>query len=142
MTICSERLIDHKDHEKIEIIKLLSERKILDSVSFAKPYNRVIMQEFYANLKKEIFDDTSPFYERVYVRGHMFEFSLLLISSMLNCPLMNSSRKKELDLNFDMHKVAVELTSSALTHWPTENAIASAILTSKYSILHKIAIAN
>ena len=41
-----------------------------------------------------------------------------------------------------MHKVAVELTSSALSHWPTENAIASAVLTSKYSILHKIAIAN
>ena len=41
-----------------------------------------------------------------------------------------------------MHKVAVELTSSALTHWPTENAILSTVLTSKYSILHKIAIAN
>ena len=41
-----------------------------------------------------------------------------------------------------MHKIAVELTSSALTHWPTENAISSAVLTSKYSILYKIAIAN
>ena len=41
-----------------------------------------------------------------------------------------------------MHKVTVELTSSALTHWPTKNAIPSAVLTSKYSILHKIAIAN
>ena len=59
--ICSERLIDHKDHEKIEIIKLLNDRKLLDSVSFAKPYNRVIIQEFYANLKKEISDDNSPF---------------------------------------------------------------------------------
>ena len=47
-----------------------------------------------------------------------------------------------MDLNLDMHKVAVELTSSALTHWPAENAIPSAILTSKYSIFHKIAIAN
>ena len=42
--ICSERLIDHKDHEKIGIIKLLSDRKFLDSISFAKPYNRVIVQ--------------------------------------------------------------------------------------------------
>ena len=72
----------------------------------------------------------------------MFEFSLLLISSLLNCSLMNSSRKNELDLNLDMHKVTVELTSSALTHWPTENVIASAVLTSKYSIFHKIAIGN
>ena len=140
--ICSERLIDQKDHEKIGIIKLLRERKLLDSVSFAKPYNRVIVQEFYTNLKKGISDDNSPFFESVYVRGHMFEFSPLLISSMLNCPIVKSSRKKELDLNLDLHKVAVELTSSALTHWPTENAIPSAVLTSKYSILHKIAIAN
>ena len=136
--ICSERLIDQKDHEKIGIIKLLRERKLLDSVSFAKPYNRVIVQEFYTNLKKGISDDNSPFYESVYVRGHIFEFSPLLISSMLNCPIVNSSRKNELDLNLDMHKIAVELTSSALTHWPTENAIPSAVLTSKYSIFIRL----
>ena len=87
-------------------------------------------------------DDNSPFFESVYVRGHMFEFSPLLISLMLNCPIVKNSRKKELDLNLDMHKVAVELTSNALTHWPIENAIPSAVLTSKYSILHKIAIVN
>ena len=61
---------------------------------------------------------------------------------MLNCPIVNSSRKKELDLKLDMHKVVIELTSSAFTHWPTENAIPSAALMSKYSIFHKIAIAN
>ena len=93
-------------------------------------------------MKKGISDDNSPFFESVYVRGHMFEFSPLLISSMLNRPIVKSLRKKELDLTLDMHKVAVKLTSSALTHWPTENAIPSAVLTSKYSILHKIAIAN
>ena len=129
---CSQRLIDHEDHEKIRIIKLLSDRKLLDSVSIAKPYSQVIVQEFYANLKKEISDENSHFHERVYIRGHTFEFSLLLISSLLNCSLMNSSRKNELDLNLDMHKVAVELTNSALSHWPTENAIASAVLTSNY----------
>ena len=47
-----------------------------------------------------------------------------------------------MDLNLDMHKVAVELISSALTHWPIEKAIPSAVLTSKYSLLRKIAIAN
>ena len=62
----------------------------------------------------------------------MFEFSPPLIGSMLNCSFMNSSRENKLDLNLDMHKVAVKLTSSALTHWPTKNAIASAVLTSKY----------
>ena len=135
-------MIDHKDHEKIGIIKLLNDRKLLDSISFAKPYNRVIVQEFYANLKKGISYDNSHFYERVYLRGHMFEFSPLLISSMLNCSIVNSSRKKELDLNLYMHKVIVELTSSALTHWPIENAIQNAILTAKYSIIHKITIVN
>ena len=61
---------------------------------------------------------------------------------MLNCSIVNSSRKKELDLNLYMHKVIVELTSSALTHWPIENAIQNAILTTKYSIIHKITIVN
>ena len=36
-----ERLIDHEDYEKIRIIKLLSDKKLSDSVSIAKPYNRV-----------------------------------------------------------------------------------------------------
>ena len=90
--ICFERLIDHEDHEKIGIVKLLSDRKLLDSVSMAKPYNRVIVQEFYTNLKKGIFDDNSSFYERVYVRGHMFKFSPLLISSCLNCLIVHNTR--------------------------------------------------
>ena len=84
----------------------------------------------------------SPFYEQVYVRGHMFEFSPLIINTYLNYPIMHSYRVKELDFNFNMHKVATKLIGCALSHWPTKNAIASAVLISKYSILHKIVITN
>ena len=135
-------MIDKDDHEKIGIIKLLNDKQLLDFVSMVKPYNWVIIQEFYENLKFDISYVNSPFYHQVYVRGHMFEFSHWIISSCLNCPIVHSSKVKELDLNFDMHKVIAELTGFAIYHWPVENSIASTVLTSKYSILHKITIAN
>ena len=84
----------------------------------AKPFNRVIGQEFYANLKKIISNMNSLFYEQVYVCGHMFDFSPILISSCLNCLIVHSSWEKELDLNVDMYKVAVELNGNTHFHRP------------------------
>ena len=52
----SKRLIHQKDHEKVEICKLLKDRGLSSTVSMAKPFNWDIVLEFYANLKSNIFD--------------------------------------------------------------------------------------
>ena len=55
---------------------------------------------------------------------------------------MQSNKKKELDLGLDMNMVTVELTGNSFLIWPDLNVLSSVVLTIKYSILHKIAIAN
>ena len=45
-------------------------------------------------------------------------------------------------MNLDMDKVTLELTGFALSKWPLENHLSSSVMSTKYPILHKIAIAN
>ena len=76
------------------------------------------------------------------VRGDIFDFSLVMINSILGTKIMTSKRKKELNLGLDMNNVTMELTRNFVLIWPDLNILSSALLTTKYSILHKIAIAN
>ena len=55
---------------------------------------------------------------------------------------MESSRLRELDMNLDMDKVIAELIGFALSVRLKANYFSSSVLLTKYSILHKIAIAN
>ena len=103
-----------KDYEKAGIMQLLKDRELFDSVCIAKPYNPTLVREFYANLKKRINDIQHPMYELVYVRGDNFDFSPILISSILCTNIVKSKRTKELDLGLDMNLVTKELTSSLL----------------------------
>ena len=105
-------------------------------------YSHAIVQEFYANMKFDIFDLNSHVYHRVYVHDDKYEFSLLFISSFLNYPIVKSTRVKELKLGLDMDIVVIELTGSVETMWPALNTFSSSLLIAKYSILHKITIAN
>ena len=99
----SEKVIDVDDHKKVEVYKLLNDRKLLSTVTMAKHYNKDIVLEFYTNLKSDIFYASSPFYHKVTVRSHEFELSLKLINVYLNCKKVKSQRKRELDVLFDMN---------------------------------------
>ena len=100
------------------------------------------MKEFYANLKKGLNDIHSPMHELVFVRDNLFAFSPILISSILSTKLVLSNKTNELDLRLDMNVVIIELIGSSILIWPDLNVLSSALLIAKYSILHKIAIAN
>ena len=108
----------------------------------AKHYNKDIVLEFYANLKFDISDVTSPNYQKVTVRSHVFDFSPKLISDYLNCKSVKSQRKRELDVLLDMNQFILELTAQAVSVWPSKNKVQSSILSVKYSALHKIALTN
>ena len=140
--IISERLIKLEDYEKTSMVQLLKDRELFDSVCFAKPYSPALVREFYANLKKGINYIQHPMHELVFMRGDNFDFSLILISSILCTKVVKSKRTKELDLGLDMNLVTKELTGSLLLVWPELNVLTSALLTSKYAILHKIVVAN
>ena len=78
----------------------------------------------------------------MFVRDNLFDFSPVLISFILNTKLVKSNRMKKLDLGLDMNVVTIELTEIFFLIWHDLNVLSSAFLTTKYSILHKIAIAN
>ena len=101
-----------------------------------------MVREFYANLKKGINDIQNPMHEFVFVRGDTYNFFPVLISSILCTKVVKSSKTKELDLGLDMNMVTKELTSNLMLVWPELNVLTSALLTSKYVIIHKIVVAN
>ena len=107
-----------------------------------KPFNQDIVVEFNANSKSTISNVYTPQFHKVYMRSNIFYFSQMLISSYLNCHIVESNRQRKLDIVLDMNKVTVELTGFTLTIWPKDNNFLSSTLYVKYSILHKIAIAN
>ena len=78
----------------------------------------------------------------MFVHNEMFEFSSLIISSFLNTTLVKSNRVKELGLRFNMDIVTTELIGNAIYVCPDLCVLSSVVLTTKYSILHKIAITN
>ena len=81
-------------------------------------------------------------HELVFVRGDKYDFSHVLISSILCTKVVRSSKTKELDLGLDMNMITKELTSNLILVWPELNVLTSALLISKYAILRKIAVAN
>ena len=87
-------------------------------------------------------DIQHPMHELVFVRGDKYDFSHVLISSILCTKVVKSNRTKELDLGLDMNIVTKELTGNQMLVWLELNILASAMLTTKYVILHKIAVAN
>ena len=99
--ILSERLIHVGEHEKAGVYKMLSDRKLLGTVTMAKQFNKYIVLEFYANLKSNIFVAQSPNFHKVTVISYVFDFSPKLISNYLNCKIVKSHRKKELDFVLD-----------------------------------------
>ena len=137
-----EKLIKLKDYEKAEIVQLLKDRELFDSVCIAKPLSQALVREFYANLKKEINDIQHPMHELVFVRGDTYDYSPILISSILCTKMVKSKRTKKLDLGLDMNIVIKELMGNQMLVWPKLNILANAVVTIKYVILHKIVVAN
>ena len=88
-----------------------------------KSHNKDIVQEFYANLKGNIDDLNVPIFHKVFVRRHMFDFSLALIKNYLSCPMVENTRAKELDMHLDIDKVVAELTGFVVTVWPKANSL-------------------
>ena len=81
-------------------------------------------------------------HELIFVRGDTYDFSSILIGSILCTKVVRSSRTKQLDLGLDMNMVTKELTGNLMLVWHELNVLTSALLTLKYVILLKIAVAN
>ena len=97
-----------------------------------------VVHEFYANLSDNIAVEGEEQFEKVFVRGHVYEFSPRVINEYLNISIPEDF-VFENDYVFD--DVATELLGYKTT-WPKINVLMVVDLTPKNNGLHKIALSN
>ena len=77
-------------------------------------------------------------FEKVFVRGHVYDFSPRVISEYLNIPIPEN-------FNFERDHVSDDVAYELLGHktdWSRTNVLKVADLTHNYNGLHKIALRN
>ena len=97
-----------------------------------------MLHEFYANLSKTVDMAKSLEFEKMYVCGHVYEFSPKTICEYLKIPMYSFN---EFNKTYIMDVVASELCGTKSTQ-PKNNFLRASELTLKYSGLRIIAINN
>ena len=96
------------------------------------------VHEFYANLSDNIVVPSESQFEKVYVRGNVYEFSRRAICDYLNILVPENSNFEK---DYAIDDIATELLGYKCV-WPKTNVLRIAELTLKYNGLHKIALGN
>ena len=97
-----------------------------------------VIHEFYANLSDKILIVGDDEFEKVFVQGHVYEFSPRVISEYLNITIPENFNYER---DYALDDVASELLGHKTT-WPRTNVLRVANLTLKYIGLHKIVLSN
>ena len=105
------------------------------TVCEVKEYVPRIIREFYANLSEDANSKGKPEFQKVFVRGHLYDFSPKVIYDYLKILLY------DFDKDYDMDVVASELPSMD-NKWLGKKALKVSDLTLKYVGLHKVAMSN
>ncbi|PON49410.1 hypothetical protein TorRG33x02_317800 [Trema orientale] len=134
-----ERNFNLDSFKPLGIVKILKERKWLKTVSKVEGYVPRIIQEFYCNIQEEMANPESPFYHKIFLRGHIYDFNYQVIADYLDIPVVATD---EYVKEYEVDKIASELLGD-LIDWPSHSSTLKLTdLTSKYSGLHKMAIHN
>ncbi|XP_019176276.1 PREDICTED: uncharacterized protein LOC109171660 [Ipomoea nil] len=121
-----------KDGENI--IELLIQGRLLDTVTKIEPFEEKMIHEFYCNLKGESSVPSSPLYGKVYLRGKYYDFSPDVINASYN------TFEQDDQYNHNGDIIAQEITAGNVVL--EKKKIKAACLTSKYAIQQKIALEN
>ena len=96
----------------IGVQKIIKDREWIHTVSDVKGFIPTVVYEFYANLSENLNVAKSLLFEKVYVCGHVYEFSPTAICEFLKI-LMYSFN--EFDKTYIMDGVASELLETKST---------------------------
>ena len=116
----------------------MDERGWVPTISNVPRFVTKVMHEFYVNLSDNIVIEGNNQYEKVFVRGHVYEFSPRVICEYLNISIPKNFKFKK---DYVLDDIATELLGYKLV-WPNTNLLRVADLTLKYNGLNKIAISN
>ncbi|XP_019161144.1 PREDICTED: uncharacterized protein LOC109157760 [Ipomoea nil] len=134
-----QRSVDENQMNSVcNILPLLSEVGLLKTVSSICPYSKLLTYEFYCNLNEDIDNLTGPRPMQIFIRGQWYVFC----PDMINEYYGLSAVHEEAITGWD--SVAKTLTGGQTDTWPSgdKDYLPSSQLTSKYVILHRLALYN
>lgn len=134
--IFCERLLNKSEFGELGFLDSLKNHKLLGMVTKLKPSVKDIVLEFYANLVTGANDHKSPMFHKVFVRGHLFDFSPAIINDYYG------SHRPVVECEATYDQIISELTASVCSNWPGSKSFPAVELSLKYSVLHKIALKN
>ncbi|XP_019173791.1 PREDICTED: uncharacterized protein LOC109169363 [Ipomoea nil] len=134
-----QRTVDENQLNSVcDILPLLNEVGLLKTVTDVCPYSQLLTYEFYCNLSDEIDSLTGPRPMQIFIRGTLYVFGPDVINKYYGLPTVQEETVTEWDV------VAKTLTGGHTTSWPTgdKDYLLSSDLTSRYVILHRLALHN
>ncbi|XP_019181673.1 PREDICTED: uncharacterized protein LOC109176733 [Ipomoea nil] len=134
-----QRTVDKNQLNSVcDILPLLNEVGLLKTVTDVCPYSKLLTYEFYCNLSDEIDSLTGPRPMQIFIRGKWYDFGPAVINKYYGLPTVQEEAITEWDV------VAKTLTGGHTTSWPTgdKDYLLSSHLTSRYVILHRLALHN
>ncbi|XP_019161150.1 PREDICTED: uncharacterized protein LOC109157765 [Ipomoea nil] len=134
-----QRTVDKNQLNSVcDILPLLNEVGLLKTVTDVCPYSKLLTYEFYCNLSDEIDSLTGPRPMQIFIRGKWYDFGPDVINKYYGLPTVQEEAVTEWDV------VAKTLTGGHTTSWPTgdKDYLLSSHLTSRYVILHRLALHN
>ncbi|XP_019179612.1 PREDICTED: uncharacterized protein LOC109174836 [Ipomoea nil] len=134
-----QRTVDENQLNSVcDILPLLNDVGLLKTVTDVCPYSKLLTYEFYCNLSDEIDSLTRPRPMQIFIRGKWYDFGPDVINKYYGLPTVQKEAVTEWDV------VAKTLTGGHTTSWPTgdKDYLLSSHLTSRYVILHRLALHN
>ncbi|XP_045810736.1 uncharacterized protein LOC123905146 [Trifolium pratense] len=120
-----------------DIVNLLEEAGLLNTVSKLGNCFDKLTREFLVNIPADCDNPLSPDYLKVYVRGKCVDFSPVVINEYLG-----RSTAPAAELETSMNEICRTITGDKVKAWPRAGKLSAAKLTTKYALLNKIGAAN
>lgn len=71
--------------ETCNLIRYLDKQNLTQSIAFVRPCSKAFVKEFYANLNKFMTYPNCARFEKIYICGHILEFSPRIINRYVGC---------------------------------------------------------
>ncbi|XP_010556510.1 PREDICTED: uncharacterized protein LOC104825815 [Tarenaya hassleriana] len=133
--VIGERNANVTNFKENGVWDLLENRGLTGSVTYACPYSKSLIREFYANLTERTALKNDIMFHKVYVRGRFLDFSPALISRVLGTP-----EPKNTSQEVDLKNLEVTLTGEYDESRDGQLTIAQLLYLP--TVLHKVARTN
>ncbi|XP_019171048.1 PREDICTED: uncharacterized protein LOC109166609 [Ipomoea nil] len=134
-----QRSVDENQMNSVcDVLPLLREVGLLKTVTAICPYSKLLTYEFYCNLNEEMYNLSGEHPLQIFIRGKWYVFG----PDMINKYYGLQGVQEEAITDWDA--VAKTVTGGQADRWPTgdKDTLPSSQLTSKYVILHRLALHN